>query len=223
MMLRTLEKWVCFLGICLVFLCVCGCGTRPKTPQDYTAYMKHEINVCVRGELCRTTSEGYDGEALHELSGMGEGMTNTPVAFAAQIWVAEASSEQVQRDFTLIYTAPQASQGLTVTCQNGSYTLSLPSHGGQAVTFDVTQQQIAGLLRPLTALLPDGDMTGISVEEDGVVEVTFGADATGEKSENVLLFATDVQATKASLPMAVRQTDSHGWLNMRISVVSGGK
>ena len=175
--------------------------------------MKNEMCVWVRGEVCRTISDGYEPHGMYSLEGMGGSCTNVPLSFSAKIWVSTENAS-VQRDFCVTYTSPEGLAGVSVACTQGEYTLSVPLTQGEPLCFATTQAQVAGLLKPLVSLLPKGDVTNVTAVANQQVSVTLVA---ADGSQNTLLY--DVQNKKdISIPMVIQSKDDHGWLKMSVSL-----
>ena len=188
-------------------------GLGGVLPKDYG---QEELCLQVRGEMCRTSPDGYTPPSLTPMEGMGVGATDIPMAFSAEIWTGAPMEGGVARPFRITYTSPESLAGVTVSCEmplgesglpEERYTLSLRDEA----TFSVSREAVGGLIRPLLALLPSGDVTKARREGD-LTHVTL-TDATGGRGE--LTF----DKAFGKCPVAAAWQDSHGWLRMRVTGV----
>ena len=188
-------------------------GLGGVLPRDFR---QGEIRVKVKGEMCRTLGDGSTPPPLTPMEGMGVGTTGEPMPFSAEIWAGSPVDGRGLRPFSLVYTSPESLAGITVTCEilqgesgvwEGEYALSTRD----GITLTVDFAEIGGLIRPLSALLPAGDVTAAGKSE-GVTRVTVKNTAG---HESVLIFDTAV----SQCPAWVEWRDGNSRLHMKVSEI----
>ncbi len=183
-----------------LFLTLSACS-RPAGRRDF-AYAEGAFTVSLSGTYCPASDS--DG---------------TPRPFAATVTAGEPTGgDPTLRDLTLIFTAPDALRGSTVTAVLSSgpdtgntarrqVTFTYPSDYGEVRTV-AKGSEFDGLLRFAEALLPLGDVTYVSpVTEDGTRTVTR------ERGSRTVTFRFSEDSI---YPTALRLTDARGTVDCTV-------
>lgn len=185
------KRWgreVCRLLVAVAFwgmtLTLCGCGAGVETHPF--AYGDGGFSARLEGSCTRLGVDGYGGSPAL----VGEGYTGVPRPLAVTVTVGPPCPEG-EREMTLTFEAPSPLAGMTVRRREGEVTLTLPTDGEP-----ITLPCPVACLRFGEALLPAGDVTEVSPQEDGRYTVTV----TGA-AERVAVFTF---STEGGLPLAVR-------------------
>ncbi len=175
--MRVFRLTALVLGLWLVVLGVAGCARTPSPTRAF-AYADGDFSATVRGTITRLVPDGYTGDPALT----GESMTGVSRAFEATVSVVAAADG---RRMTVTYASPPALCGVTVirtTAPDAEKpaTVRLTRDDGLAFDLSVVDPAVAeALLLPVGLLLPDGDITEVSPQQDGRYTVTRrGADGT---------------------------------------------
>ena len=176
------------LLVCLVLFSACS----PSSPPDHFAYADTAFTAAIRGTY--TPADGIP----------------RPIAATVSVEEPRPNRDLSDRSMTLSFSQPSALEGATVSTAFEAdpqgrilrtVTFSYPSSYGE-VKITSEEEAFDGFLRFAEALLPLGDVTGISpVSEDGTRIVTR-CTADGMR-EAVFLFSDE-----ENLPLRVVVTDA---------------
>ena len=201
--------WGLLLGLVLASLCSCSCGDRQTKGLGGVLsgdYRKAAFVVVVRGQMCRTATDGYVSDGMTAMEGMGVSMTDVAWDFEAEVKVGAVGTEGL-REVQITYTSPATLAGVRVTgvvtpCEEGlkmTYTLSV----GDVLAMEVSAEQVAGLLRPVATLLPVGDVVAVQPMAGEEVTLAFHDD----EGSYLLQFCP----TQSQLPTKARWESEEGW------------
>ncbi len=161
---------LCFLLLVSLLLASCG-GTASRHPFSY---VDNAFSLTVRGELC------LDVDLAPADGTVGKTRAGEPMAFSAEVTARPLPAGTVMEGLptegkayrvSVIYTAPEAISGLSVTCAYGGQetattaTLTYPSPTG-VLTVSLPYEAVRGLLAPVLALIPQGDVSEVGPVKD---------------------------------------------------------
>lgn len=184
----------------ILYVLLTGCDLPTQT--DYFAYRGRSFTATVRGELCRTSEDGYAAGETDFCPGISG--TGKPLSFAATVTVQPAEQPGGQGTVTVCFSEPTSLQNLTVCRKNGTVSVTL----GEVTVSDARQAHLYdGLLRVADVWLDIGDPVSVVSPERGSIQVK----TQGERGSGTFLFEDGV-----ALPRRVTFTAESWSLNMRI-------
>lgn len=223
---RAVRAALLLLTLSLLLLPLSACKTA--TPDDRAhaglTFADSAFTADVRGTLCRTVSDGYEGPA-----GLpGAGRTGVPWDIAASVTVS-APDAAGNRTVSVTYTAPASLAGLTVTRayqvpEAASAAPGAPSAPGEptttltlgTLTFTDSSGAYDALLFPALSLIPSGDIRSKDTAPDGLRTVTL-AHPLGAADDPAASWEQTFSFADAPLPVRVVLTTPERVIDLAVS------